>query len=57
MKRGISLAALVATITIMIILVSTVVMAGNNMYNNVKKSNFLKEINSIFSVLLQLKNI
>ena len=47
MKRGISLAALVATITIMIILVSTVVMAGNNMYNNVKKSNFLKEINSI----------
>ena len=47
MKKGISLAALTATITIMIILISTVVISGNNMSNNTKKSNFLKEINSI----------
>lgn len=47
MKKGISIAALTATITIMVVLVSTVVITGNKMSNNVKKSNFLSEINMI----------
>lgn len=47
MKKGVSLAALMATITIIVILISTVTISGKKMSDNVKKSNFALEINSI----------
>ena len=47
MKKGFSIAALVATVTIMVILISVATISANNMSKNTKASNFAVEINSI----------
>lgn len=47
MKKGVSLAALTATITIMIILISVVTISGSKMLNNTKITNFATEIKTI----------
>lgn len=47
MKKGISLAALISTITIILILITVVTISGSKMSNNTKRSSFATEINTI----------
>lgn len=47
MKKGVSIAAVTATITIMIILITVVTISGHKMSENSKRSNFALEIYSI----------
>lgn len=47
MKKGISLAVLISTITIMLILITVVTISGSKMSENSKKLNFATEISTI----------
>lgn len=47
MKKGISLAALISTITIILILSTTVIISSNKMSNRTKRNNFATEIHTI----------
>lgn len=47
MKKGITFVTMVATIAIMIIITSTIAVAGSNVSNNAKKIAFATEINSL----------
>ncbi len=51
MKKGVSLLALVATIMVIGILASTVVLTGADALNNTKKMQFADELNSIQGIL------
>lgn len=55
MKRGISLIALIVTIAIIITLVSTIVVTGNNVYNNSKKIKFATEISYVEELIKTYK--
>ena len=47
MKKGVSLIALLITISVILVLTSTVVIFGNSIYNNSKKTKFATEISYI----------
>lgn len=51
MKKGFSFIVLVATVAVMLILVSTVVITGSNTANNSKKLSFATEINTLQSAV------
>ena len=51
MKKGFSLAALTATATIIIILMSVVIISGNKTGDSRKKSNFAAEISTLQSAI------
>ncbi len=55
MKKGITLIVLTVTIVISIILVSSIVISGNNIVNDTRKSEFAKEIYTLKTMLEEYK--